>query len=392
MSFEKDKLYDRLQSLTQKVSVVAAFFVICITLLICMAFDYSKKDYWSGMEQIFSYEIGSLIAIIVLIWTFTVSFSIYFIEHCGECYYGIRRAELLLAELKGHGVVCLAAIFSVELFALIIVSVLQWKITLLMIAFQQFVITIYMFLLITVKTSYRNTLVQIEKDIEIVFNLNLEGLVQQIKEVSGNVNFKQSKNFPLLFKMIRGIDYSDVDDKAELLYMIKKVIVLMHQKLAGCRKDDVRLHRMQINTILVSYQIGADILKSVKSQEVLEDFFDRIMSDAEIFEFKQGLMAALLEVMTLQNIHICQKMVRIENIHDRELQIWCMVYNIFMQQYGGEQWRKIYIRHQLRELYFSWDQNEVELMVGYWKQILDVWNQALTGKLGEYKPLFSYIF
>lgn len=114
-------------------------------------------------------------------------------------------------------------------------------------------------------------MVQIEKDIEIVFNLNLEGLVQQIKEVSGNVNFKQSKNFPLLFKMIRGIDYSDVDDKAELLYMIKKVIVLMHQKLAGCRKDDVQLHRMQINTILISYQIGADILKSVKSQEVLED-------------------------------------------------------------------------------------------------------------------------
>ena len=141
---------------------------------------------------------GDLIAIILVIWTFTVSLSVYVLEKAQERYYGIKIEDLLIRDLKRGKLWGLAALILLELLLLILATVGSWKISLVISAFLQFYTMIYFFLLVCLKVSEANVLKQIGKE------------VAEIEELSGLQGL-------LLRNMIRKLQYEDEEQCDELL-------------------------------------------------------------------------------------------------------------------------------------------------------------------------------
>lgn len=389
MGIEKNKLYERMRRVIKKVLYPKTFSVLFLCLLfMCMLFDICQKPYWKCVGSIFLYDQGRLIAVIVLIWTFTVSFSVYCVEHFGEQYYGIRRIDILLVDLGHEGLLWLMAIIFVELFVFIVSCILEWAITLIMIAFQQFFIIIYILFIVIIKMSYKNTLIQIGKDIEVILNDNLVELVQQIREK--NLNMKGS---PLLFKMIQELDYLNDNNREELLCIICNVAKLLHKKSEMCKEDSTKRFQLQVDINLISYQITVYILRYRKINDIMQDFLNKLMSSAETLAFKQGILMALLENMIPEHIVMYQRLIQLEPKQYRELQIWCAVYNVFIQQYEGEEWRIAHTQFQFNELYtYQWDTKDMNIAFEAWRQIQCIYNFSFTVNIGQYKPLFKYIF
>lgn len=397
MNIEKNEVYGILKRVTETIRpkplCCVCFCLLSVCLGLDIGFDRCDRLYCNTcLKRIFSYDQGILIAIIVLMWTFTVSFSIYCMEHSGERYYGIRRVNILLVDLRG-GLVCLIIMIFMELLALIVSSVLEWKITLLMVTFQQLFITIYLLLILAVKTSYRNTLLQIRKDMESILDRNLSGLARQIQGVDRVEDIRQEKNYPMLFKMVRGIDYADDYGRDELLHIIREIAKWLKQRLEECGNDKIKQYQMQKDINLVSYQIASDALRTETRREIIMDFMNNLMSCAATLAFKQGIMMALLEDLIPQHIYIFQRLLQIESEHHRELQIWCAVYNVFMQQFEGEQWRKAYVQFQFNELHTDdWKDADVRMALDMWDQVRELRDTSDVKSLGQSIVLFKYIF
>ena len=397
MNIEKNEVYGILKRVTETIRpkplCCVCFCLLSVCLGLDIGFDRCDRLYCNTcLKRIFSYDQGILIAIIVLMWTFTVSFSIYCMEHSGERYYGIRRVNILLVDLRG-GLVCLIIMIFMELLALIVSSVLEWKITLLMVTFQQLFITIYLLLILAVKTSYRNTLLQIRKDMESILDRNLSGLARQIQGVDRVEDIRQEKNYPMLFKMVRGIDYADDYGRDELLHIIREIAKWLKQRLEECGNDKIKQYQMQKDINLVSYQIASDALRTETRREIIMDFMNNLMSCAATLAFKQGIMMALLEDLIPQHIYIFQRLLQIESEHHRELQIWCAVYNVFMQQFEREQWRKAYVQFQFNELHTDdWKDADVRMALDMWDQVRELRDTSDVKSLGQSIVLFKYIF
>lgn len=376
---EKESLYEILKKTINILSVYKVLWANLVFLAVGMVLDIFHCIK-------LCYDEGNLIAIIVLVWTFTVSFSVYCIEHFGESYYGIRRSDILLADLGLKGVSALAGLVFMEISALIGATVFKWYLTIVVIAIEQIFVTIYIPLIVVIKTSYTNTLEQIEKEAKDAISFDLRGLYRKIKG-DRQSNSLLHNNSLRLFQMIRELDYTNDRSRGRLLEMLKKISELLKAELNHCFESGTEESRFEIQKAVntVSCQITLEVLKSVQDSEIRIDFFSQLMSYSTSLEFSQGVMMALLENPTLENMSICQQLLCIEEKYQRQLQIWCAVYNVYMQTFAGEEWRSlVYTEQMFRELYTDWGKSDMKTAIEAWEQMQD--SQM------NYGPLFQYIF
>lgn len=395
---EKRKLYKVLNKVNWLSKHQVIISLACVfSLFICMVIDAVPCSYCTTwIEDLFTYNMGNVIAIIVLVWTFTVSLSTYCFEKLGTRYYGILMSDVLSFELKTKRLIALAIMVLAELFSLIFAAILEWEITIAMVAVQQFLIMIYLFLLVCAKTSYPYILEQIKAEMETYTKTDLIELVKQIEAIK---NEKYSvANEPMMFKMVKNLDYSDLYSKEELLEVLKVSSNALSNMLLqietsipnSCEEEMFQFRRCMI---LFSRQIALDIIHAAKTKENILEVLYRWMGSENIrFEIKQGIIAALLKNLTPCNVSIYQSLVKSEKKYQEELQIWSAVYNAYMQEHVGEEWRIIYIERQFKglkkfkRLYANCQQRGKveETALLYWRYICES-NRT-------YDPLFKYIF
>lgn len=375
---EKEKLYGILSKIIDTLSInkvlwTGLFFLasgIILDTVSCIKLCYNE---------------GNLIAVIVLIWTFTVSFSVYCIEHFGESYYGIPRADILLSDLGLKGLSALAGLVFMEIIALIIAIIFNMYFTIVIVAFEQIFVTIYIPMIVIIKTSYTNTLEQIEQEAEHIIRYDLSGLYHKLRGDTTNISDLQSSR-PRLFQMIRELDYTNDTSRGRLLNILKKVSDLLQEELEQrpfAYPDYGPQKRKEINT--VSCQIALDVLNAVHDREIRIDFFSHLAEYSASLEFSQGIMTALLTDPTPDNISVCRQLLLTETKYQRQLQIWCAVYNVYMQTFAGEEWRSLlYTKQMFRELYTDWGKDDM-------KAALEAWEQMQDSHM-NYEPLFQYIF
>ncbi len=175
--------------------------------------DLSQQPYWNkAIEKLFSGVGGDLIAIILVIWTFTVSLSVYVLEKVQERYYGIKIEDLLIRDLKRGKLWGLAALILLELLLLILATVGDWEISLVISAFLQFYTMIYFFLLVCLKVSEANVLERIGKE------------VAEKEELSGLQGL-------LLRNMIRKLQYEDEEQREALLNVLNGSVLDALQRM-----------------------------------------------------------------------------------------------------------------------------------------------------------------
>lgn len=362
-------------------------------LLVCVVFDAVQCPYWTTwIEDWFTRDdyMGNIISVIVVIWTFTISLSIYSLERMGMRYYGISMSDILLSDVKLKGLFTLAGMILTELIALIIAAITELVITMAMVAVQQFFIMIYLFLLVCVKTSYVHILEQISVEIEQYDSRNLSELMVEIREAEKSDKGAITKKL-MLFKMVRSLDYDDVYSKDDLLKVLRKCSMRLSEMVEDAEKSEnsqdkkKNLELLQQNVIFFSRQITLDIICAAKVEEKFLDILYGWMETKGLrLEIKQGIIAAVYEDLTSQSVSICQYLIDAEHKYQRELQIWSAVYNVYMQDFIGEEWRTIYTKQLFEKLYTNRRQKDMEMALKYWKYIYRT--------EGMYTPLFEYIF
>lgn len=386
---EKEKIHKTLTVINKMSKHHAEMWIASLFLIfICVIFDAVPYPYCNEViERIFTREdyMGNVISVIVVIWTFTISLSIYSLERLGVRYYGISTIDILIFDIKCKGLYYLAGMVLTELFSLIFAAVCDLEITMAMVAVQQFLIMIYLFLLICEKTSYDHILEQISLEIEGDVSQNLSGLVSVIEEAGSDT--VDIGHMPMLFKMIMNLDYTDVYSRENLktvLIRYSEALCILFLKTKKS-KDKKELSKLQKEIIIVSQYLAVNIIHTAKTKENIWNVLGRWLQAKELtFEIKQGIIAALYEELTPQNVSICQDLIKAELECQRELQIWSAVYNVYLQDHIDEEWRTTYTERLFRTLRANWKKEDARMALEYWK--------CMGGEQGIYAPIFKYLF
>lgn len=395
---EKKKLYKVLNKVNRLSKHQVGISRACVgSLLGCMVFDAVPCPYWAAwIEKLFTYNMGNVIAIIVLVWTFTVSLSTYCLEKLGTRYYGILMSDVLSFDLKAKRLTALAIMVLAELFSLIFAAILEWEITIAMVAVQQFLIMIYLFLLVCAKTSYQYILQQIKAEMEAYTKMDLIELVKQIEEIKNEKS--SAANEPMLFKMVKNLDYSDLYSKEELLEVLKvssnalsKMLLKIETSKPSLCEDE--MFEFQRCMIVFSEQIALDIIQAAKTKDnILNILYKWMGLDNIRLEIKQGIISALFEELTPCNVSIYQNLIKAEKKYQEELQIWSAVYNAYVQEHMGEEWRTIYTERQFKELKKIKRLNTERQQKGKVEETALMYWRYICESNGTYAPLFKYIF
>ena len=296
------------------------------------------------IEELFSGVGGDLIAIILVIWTFTVSLSVYVLEKAQERYYGIKIEDLLIRDLKRGKLWGLAALILLELLLLILATVGSWKISLVISAFLQFYTMIYFFLLVCLKVSEANVLKQIGKE------------VAEIEELSGLQGL-------LLRNMIRKLQYEDEEQCDELLGILKDSVLGALQRMP--REDPEVRNRM----IGFCGELAREIVECGKRTEtVLLILRNWCMNGGFPEEAGLGVVDALVRDVCPWNLEIFEGLLAVERKHQRAMRIRAIVGNLYAQQFDGEGWRRMIAGKLKAGLDLRREQN-LHLAVEYWDQL-----------------------
>ena len=315
---EKEAFLGQLNAIYRGMSTAPAWGFWAAVTVFGICCDLSQQPYWNkAIEKLFSGVGGDLIAIILVIWTFTVSLSVYVLEKAQERYYGIKIEDLLIRDLKRGKLWGLAALILLELLLLILATVGDWEISLVISAFLQFYTMIYFFLLVCLKVSEANVLEQIGKE------------VAEKEELSGLQGL-------LLRNMIRKLQYEDEEQREALLNVLNGSVLDALQRML--REEPKARNRV----IGFCGELAREIVECGKKTEtVLLILRNWCMNGNFPAEAGLGVVDALVRDVCPRNLEILEGLLAVERKHQRAMRIRAIVGNLYAQQFDGEGWRRM---------------------------------------------------
>lgn len=336
---------------------------LMITLLVCLGFDFSSRNYWGNLEKVFAYDTGNMVTIVTVIWTFTVTMSAYFFEKREENYYGIRMGDMICAHLGERRLKGIAVLLFSELFGLILSALLDAPITLAVVSLAQFSIMIYL---------CRRVYKELSRE-------NIENRI--IYEITHSpYHILEKRNESMFYRMLSRMDYQSKDNVAFVDRCLLQLYSQIQQKDAGTKKkelDNIRL----LGRSVATYILDADCTKNY-SLFILRDW----MITMKCLELKQGVVMAIFDELSPKKYDLFFRMMASEKIHYKELYVWAVTYNTYLQSKEGEQWRYAYTDKMTGIFPIWWDDKFDELAIRYWQQLMK------QEKPINYDRLFKIIF
>jgi len=329
---------------TKKIKKVVLYIILIllfVSLFVSMGTDYCTYPYISESVKKFfcSYSIGNLIAIDVVTWTFTVTLAIYYLGKMEKSSYGIAKVKLISADIGGEVLIFLSIMVAFELLCLIITAILEWRITLVFVTFIEYLTMIYIFYLVCRVTLYNNV-------IELIRD---EFLVMRGER-------KKSK-IPMFADMIQEMNYKKEKDCSALERILKDIT-------PECGMQDA----IKVMEWFLQSKRGLE-----KKIEILRVWF---LYDKTTPEIQKGMIIGLLDKMNRETYYACIRFLSVVGDNQKELYVWTIVYNIFMQQYAGLEWRAVYTEDMLR----IWNQSHVykegKLALKHWEEIHRFYNKS----------------
>lgn len=357
MNRDKDEFYKKLYGWYEKFSSMKLWALCCICIFLEIILDLLPCQYVFGfLERIFSYNIGNVIAITVVIWTFTVTLSIYYLGKMDERCFGIRMIEVIIIKYHPFKLFILAIIIMSELLVLIIAAILEWEITIAGIAVLQFFTMVYMFLMVCMETS-RTTIIK--------------GIETQSLDKSGD---KTDNGKFLIYEMISNIDYEnncDVNVLLDILFKISPLITVEHSEKIG---------KQLANCIILNGK------KSENMWDMLRNWF---VSDMSFMEMKRGILMAVVDNLSPSNFNYCNRMLASVKGNDcaKELYLLFVIYNLFLSKYEGENWRNSYTGRIMVSFFTEWNEEDRKKAIILWKHLCIDANEKINFQL-----LFRHIF
>lgn len=305
---EKEKIINISQKLYEILSQDIVHMICLVLLLLSIICDF-HKDYISFIKKFLSYDIGYVVAIVVVVWTFTVTLCTYYLQKMDEKFYEIRMIDILLYDLTSKRLLRIVIEVLVVLIILLFGVILEFKVTIIVIALEQVLLMLYMFLTVSIETSRSNVIQVVEKEV-----------CKIIEQKNGML----SENI-MLFKMINGIDYFSESDRNTLKQILTNAV---SKKLVNILpKEDSKNISLERKNVLQKCVIdscaqltssiinaGSDrMLIQEKVETVLEfTVYDLIrkwyMDPKSCIEVKQGILMALVQRISKKERQYCQSL------------------------------------------------------------------------------------
>ena len=327
--------------------------IICVLLCIFIGLDIMFLPYQKiCLPQFFSYEESSLIAVILVVWTFTATLVVFYLEKMEERRYGIRMIEILLITYKQKALFVMTITFMAELFILILASIISLKFTLVASAIIQFGTMLFVFVMVCVETSKDH----VQKVIE-----------EQYLEMQYGKDMKFSDlenlyNPLLLIKMIRNLDYSNKENIDDLLHIIKNVP----------RYAEWQHAERDINRKLTEYIIASENDKD----GLLTLLVSKFHSEKEGLDAKKGILLPLMEFISLTNLRLCEVLLKTaDKNYQKDLYIWCVSINMYLEDYNDERWRQHYTLRIYENIQNNVTEKDRELLLKNQTELADVFEQ-----------------
>ncbi|HJD45211.1 MAG TPA: hypothetical protein H9909_00065, partial [Candidatus Mediterraneibacter norfolkensis] len=343
------------KSVMDRINRVYNFFskninLFCILILVCLAvcirIDIFPFSFCCAvLKNVSNYDAGNLIAVILVIWTFTATMVVFYLERMESRRYGVRMITIILRSYNENSLFLMASTFMAELLVLIFASIVSLKITLIVSSLIQFGTMIFVFFMVCIETSddhFRKIMKSEYKSVECYESMNFEEVEEIYKEL-------------MVVKMIRNMDYSIYDNLEELEQ-------ILNRNPADKNWKNVRKYINHKSTQLILE--AGNSRKGIKT--VILDLF---MYKETVPDDKKGILAALIEALSPLNLEICQTLLTAEKQYQKELYIWCIVLNRFLGEFNDEKWRQEYFNYFFERIKNDIDQDTESLLWRYAEEI-----------------------
>ena len=333
---KKEKIFEIVNDWYNKFSTEEIWHFWAFIILLSIIIDYIQNKYCC--IALFSFEISNIIAIIVVIWAFTVSFGSYWLEKLDKSFYGTRMSDILANDNENKRFKILIFSILIELIVLVIAAIGSLKLTLIFLTMFQIFTMMYMVLVVCVKTSRENV-------IQIIHNESDEFIKQKKKDIP-----------PVLCNMIQNLEYSLDSEREKLLEILKKI--------GNCDNKEIQWENKSVS------KITKLILRSGEEDKVRNLLCNWYDLDSASIGIKQGIFIALIDELTPDKYSICEELLNIDKTTDKmDMDIWFIVYNIFISGNVGQEWRINLINRRLERHHYIYTKEGQALSMQYWEQI-----------------------
>lgn len=350
------------KSVMDRISRVYNFFskninLFCILILVCLAvciridiFPFSFCC--AALKNVFNYDAGDLIAVILVIWTFTATLVVFYLERMESRRYGIRMITIILRSYNENSLFLMTATFMAELLALIFASIVSLKITLIVSSLIQFGTMIFVFLMVCIETSddhFREIMRTEYQSVKYHESMSYEEVEVIYKEL-------------MVVKMIRNMDYSSYNNLEDLEQ-------ILNENPVDKNWTNVRKYINHKSTQLI---LEAGNSNTGKKTIILDLF----MYKEAVLDDKKGILTALIETLSPLNLEICQIILTTEGRYQKELSIWCIVLNRFLGEFNDEKWRQCYFMYFFENIKNDIEPHMEELLWKYAAEINEDYKQT----------------
>lgn len=362
-SNEADRVIRFFSLVYRVLSCVALSFILPLILMMtAVLLDFCPYEYKFNLEHIFmraDADYAVIAPLAFVIWAFTASLVLFYIERFEEKHYGVRLIDLICEEFRPMKLCGMILVFFLELLTLFWSTVYKKEITFFVSVVLQIGTMVYVFLMICVERSRLKILDRIKQQTR-----------SQI-ETHDHINW-------MLEKMLRNTDYSDEQDVDVLIKLIKDVT----DEIDGNAKQ-----RQFISCF--TDRLLAAIADSSKAKAIVRV----MMSEWKSVYAKQGIITSLIDKIYELSTPDITDIINIEFDERKTVIIWGLTYNGFrcFSDEGS-------VRRELTDR--IWESMGEPLsdddrlkMYGYWKELNEdnanntIVSEKLIGKEAETEEL-----
>lgn len=361
------KYYLRLNSIYNFFSIYFFWILRYIIIFICFLFN---KELTSPYSNLISKEIfiefselndywqnctGILVSIIVVIWTFTLSISIYCLGKLDSRFYGIKFSELIISYLSPYKIIFITFTILFELIMVFISIAFNWNVLIFTLGVFQFLSMLFAILMVYIETSYYTIKYRI---------------ILGINEDEEN---KNDKWMVLLSHMLRNMDFSNDDDTDDLLQSIIGSISLRYEE----------------NWFEIS-NIAKKILSSKTNDNDRKNFIHSWIANIENNKpsleprnrllVKKGLFCACVEYFLPDDYDHFINILYTQKQEIELISIWCIAANIYFEKFNDQHWRSIFTKKLIRLQTNEWTEDNINLL---YTNLIEISNSIETSNLIE---------
>lgn len=324
----KKAVYDILQKYVDFAQQTRIWILWGGLLLSAIVFDCCPRPYINSfIRDIFAYDLGSLVAVIVVIWTFTVTVGMYGLSQQETQYYEIRLKDIFFRTFTIRRATALISSVALEILLLIVSVIMNWKITIAVIAFLQFHTTCFTFAVICLYFTRTTVILMARKELQNI--------------VTGNVGIYQiEQNVSVAVCVAKNTDYSNEYERDLLWFVLNSINSISLQK--GCVKDDNadktlrKMCAMLVDGILAGKgEYWGQIYPVIRKWFSLTDNLS----------IKKGIIQELIENHRINRqvdfYRSCVDLIETERPEFYEaIGLWALAYYWYSSCFAGYEWQK----------------------------------------------------